>query len=575
MNADDRESSIVFDNEQWEGQGNLYQQETGSKIKDPLNQHETQTTSPRNFFDGLSWQDSSQAADPKQNSDSDDDFEKEWQSIQSRNKNLLGHKNQENSFFQETPAGEVKGDLDLFNLKSDVAEESLSGENLQEVRKENVDLFNFGAPSGNVDLLNINSDIKTAVDNHEQNTPELTVHGNDQDNLGVDLLSLSPSKTKDSQNVDLFVETGHKPMRRNRSADDILADLHDHHDHDFFSQLGSRSSSSSRENVATFTVGDKISTGCHGTNQHSETFDPLRPKESIASDVTFDPFSPGKGPTSGTFDFSPEVSTPDPFDPFGVHASAHGGDSFEAFSSSSTATAHQHVANDRRPRSQGFNPPKLPQQQRVGTTARPVSLGSLSAGIPQQHISNTKTSPQPSPAPSPKPAREHPVFGGWGNTESNGNVVGATPLLPQKIPTQQGSPCQASTNNTAASNVTDPFAEFGNLKSSLPHSSSTPQFQTSKPSPQTFSNSGQQTWSKPQQPAWQNRATPGSPSQARAKPNYTPNYNPVAGSSVFGTYGLRNTSGNYPKLNLVKESSSLLFNDMDIAVKSKLTTGKV
>lgn len=446
-------------------------------------------------------------------------------------------KKEETAFFVESTT-EGHGDLDLFNLKSNSESDMFSGEISQEATKENVDLFNFGAPSGNVDLLNINTNTETKAED-----PQVTVHDNRLGNLGVDLLSLSPSKTTDSQNVDLFSDTGHKPMRRNRSANDIL---NDHHDHEFFSQLGSRSSSNSRENIVAFTVGNETSKVT--PSPHSETFDLLHPNLSTTSDATFDPFSPEKSSTSETFDIfnanSPQASSPDPFDPFGVHSSAREPHMFEAFASSSTTAPKQSVGNDvRRPLSQGGIPPSSTQQSRGSTTGRPMSLGSLSTGIPQQHLNNTKTSPQPSPAQSPKPPRAHPnVFGGWGSAESNGSVVGATPLQPQRVTQQQTTPSQSATLTTPTTKVMDPFAEFGNLKSSLPHSSSAPQFQSSKPSPQTFPNTGQQTWS--QQPTWQNRATPGSPSQSKAMPNYTPTYNPSAGSSVFGTYGLRTTSGN-------------------------------
>ena len=543
MNADDRESSIVFENERWEGQGKKEEPKDGSRTKDHADLSVITTTSPQSFFEGLSWQDSSQSTEARQNSDSDDDFEKEWESLRSGSGTTANDTVGENSFFKETLAthGEGEGELDLFNLKSSSTGEMSNEENSHMGGKENVDLFNFGAPSGNVDLLNMNADSRTSGES------VCSSQGRDQDSLGVDLLNLSPSKTKDSQNVDLFSETGHHPMKRNKSADDILADLHDHHDHDFFNQLGSRSSSSSRENIASFTVADESPNAPRTPSKHSETFDPLHPKLSATSDISFDPFSPPKSASSGAFDLfgtdTAEAKTPDPFDPFGVHTTTRGSDSFKAFASGSTGKPQQQGGHDtKRPLSQGGLTSRLPQQQGSNTTGRPVSLGSFSTGLAQPHGISPRPSPQPSPIPSPKPQRAHPdVFGDWGSAESNEVVMGAPPLQPQKAQPKQTMPSQTPNGSVSATKVTDPFAQFGNLKSSLP------QFQTPKPAPQAqpfmAGGSGQQTWSKPQQSTWQNRPTPGSPSQTRAKPNYTPSYNPTAGGSVFGAYGLRTTTG--------------------------------
>lgn len=333
--------------------------------------------------------------------------------------------------------------------------------------------------------------------------------------MGVDLLNLSPGGSRDSQNVDLFSGTEkspHRMMKRNKSADDVLSPgLHE--DEEFFNQMGSRSSNSSRENVTSFTV----------TGVDSPTFDPFHATRSKSPDLEgnankttspdlFDPFSsksPSKKP-SNEFDLfagKPVDSKTEMFDPFGAK-SAQGSSSTETFQPFGSKGSGTNLGT--------FDP--------FGTNSSDASKDLF--GIGSSQVPGTTSQSQTK--------SNTDLFGDWGNSS-------AATLQPARAPspTPPRKPNSPAPQNKVKVTPSDPFSDFGNLKSSLPKVSTTAtptsQQAQKKPGPSTGANP---SWSRPaQQPSWQSGAKPSGSPKVQKKPNYTPSYSMSGSSGVFGNYG--------------------------------------
>ena len=506
VNADDRESNMVFNiksNEVEEDGENEVLQVPAETAESDSSDGGTASKPDKNFLSAINWQEGDvKPADSF--ADSDDEFEN------LRNKdhtNAAKSTSQTHDFFSERKGvgNNVEEDFDLFNLKS-----PSNGEFSE-------DLFNFksdGEPNGHLFNLEDDSDSDEPVSgDYSSNNVDLLNLGTQGegtepsanvavvDDMGVDLLNLSPSGSRDSQNVDLFSGTEkspHRTMKRNKSADDVLSPgLHE--DEDFFNQMGSRSSSSSRENVTSFTV----------TGVDSPTFDPFQATRSKSPDLggngnkptspdLFDPFSsktPGKKP-SNEFDIfagKPDDSKTETFDLFGGK-SAQG-------SSSNLGT---------------FDP--------FGTNSSEASNDLFGIGSSQVPTATSQAQKKSSTD----------LFGDWGNSS-------AATLQPARAPspTPPKKPNGPVSQTKVKAAPADPFSDFGNLKSSLPKATTTAtptsQQAQKKPGPSTSANP---SWSRPaQQPSWQSGAKPGGSPKLQKKPNYTPSYSMSGGSGVFGNYG--------------------------------------
>ena len=479
----------------------------------------------KNFLSAINWQEGDvKPAVYRDDSigDSDDEFEN------LRNKepahNDAKSTSQTHDFFSERECvgNNLEEDLDLFNLKS-----PSNGEFSE-------DLFNFKSeddPNGHLFNLEDDSDSDEPVSGehspYSSNSVDLLNLGGQGvgiehtsnvavvDDMGVDLLNLSPGGSRDSQNVDLFSGTEkspHRTMKRNKSADDVLSPgLHE--DEEFFNQMGSRSSNSSRENVTSFTV----------TGVDSPTFDPFHTARGkspdhgkngnkTASPDLFDPFSsrtPSKKPSNefDLFSGKPVDSKTETFDPFGGK-SAQG--------SSSTET---------------FEPFGYKGSGTNSGTFDPFGTNSSEAGKDPFGIGSSQV---PSTTSQAQKKTYTDLFGDWGNSS-------AATLQPARAPspTPTRKPNGPASQNKVKATPTDPFSDFGNLKSSLPKASTTATSTSSqaqkKPGTSTSANP---SWSRPaQQPSWQSGAKPGGSPKVQKKPNYTPSYSMSGGSGVFGNYG--------------------------------------
>lgn len=524
VNADDRESNMVFNiksNEVEEDGENEVLQVPAETAESDNSDGGTASKPNKNFLSSINWQED----DVKPTVNHDDSFDSDDEFENLRNKdhtNIAKSTSQTPDFFSEREGigNNTEEDLDLFNLKSPSnGEFSEDLFNFKSGDDPNGHLFNLeddsdsdelvsvehsSYSSNNVDLLNLGTQ---GMDTERTSNVAVV------DDMGVDLLNLSPGGSRDSQNVDLFsgTEKGpHRTMKRNKSADDVLSPgLHE--DEEFFNQMGSRSSSSSRENVTSFTV----------TGVDSPTFDPFPATRSKSPDLggsankpaspdLFDPFS-SKTPSkksSNEFDLfagKPVDSKTETFDPFG-------GKSVQGSSSTET-----------------FQP--------FGSRGSGTNLGSFDVfGTNSSEASNDffgiGSSQAPSTTSQAQKTSNTDLFGDWGNSS-------AATLQPARVP----SPTLPRKPNGPANKVkaapTDPFSDFGNLKSSLPKASTTAtsssQQAQKKPGPSTSANS---SWSRPaQQPSWQSGAKPSGSPKVQKKPNYTPSYSMSGGSGVFGNYG--------------------------------------
>ena len=339
-------------------------------------------------------------------------------------------------------------------------------------------------------------------------------------------------------------------MKRNKSADDVLSPGLLHDEEEFFSQLGSHSASSSRENITSFTIPDNEPAAFqafHNTRTKSpenagdlfggnvqkpaspDLFDPFSFKgASEKPSNNFDPFASKKGDSEAeTFDLfvSKQGSTKaETLDPFAAKQDGSESETFNPFgsksgqSSSSTETFQPFGSKTSGTNLGSFDP--------FGAKSTAASGDFFGIGTSQGSSGTTQTQTK----------GNGDLFGDWGDTSA------ATPLQPNKVPSP--TPSRKTNGSVPQSKATpaDPFADFGNLKSSLPRSSSGPKFPTAtSTSPKTKKKPGPSanaSWSRPaQQPSWQSGAKPASSSKTQNKPNYTPSYSMSGSSGVFGNYG--------------------------------------
>ena len=359
--------------------------------------------------------------------------------------------------------------------------------------------------------------------------------------------------TKDSQNVDLFSGTEkshHRTMKRNKSADDVLSPGVLYGEEEYFSQLGSHSASSSRENVTSFTV----------PSSESPTFDPFHTTRTKSPETPDDPIGGNshKGASPDLFDpFSSKHPTDKPsseFDPFSSKQIGSKTDAFEIFTSKQGNQAQSFdpfASKQSATKPETFDPfgSKSAQSSRSTETFQP--FGSKSSGTnlgsfglfgakskgASEDLLGMSSSQAPTSTSQAQTKSNADLFGDWGGSS-------ATPLQPNKMPSP--TPPRKTNGSVPQSKPTsnDPFADFGNLKSSLPKASAAPKFPTAsttspkaqrKPGPGT---SASPSWSRTtQQASWQSGTKPSSPPKAQKKPNYTPSYSMSGSSGVFGNYG--------------------------------------
>lgn len=290
----------------------------------------------------------------------------------------------------------------------------------------------------------------------------------------------------------------HRKMKRNKSADDVLSPgLHE--DDEFFNQMGSRSSSSSRENVTSFIV----------AGADSATFDPFQTTRTKSPDL----------PTGGS---GSEPASPDLFDPFSSESpSTKLSDKFDLFgaepgqSNSSAETFPPFSTKNNGSNLNSFDP--------FGKTSAEQDLFGIGG-------SQVPTASVQAPTQS-----DTDLFGDWGDSSSE-------TLQPSKVPSPN--PQKKPTSPAPQNKPSDPFSDFGNLTSNLPKFSSAQTFKPStstspkpqrKPGPSTSANP---SWSRPaQQPSWQPGAKLSSSAKVPQKPNYAPSYSMSGSSGVFGNYG--------------------------------------
>ncbi|XP_032241526.2 cyclin-G-associated kinase isoform X2 [Nematostella vectensis] len=261
VNADDRESSIVFNSGQ-NSQSEPLSQSPGTDS--PTETTATEDTAPQSkpkagdIFTNIDWRDQGAIPEtrPSASDDSDDEFTRELLNLRSTSDSPTPEEAAEaveEDFFNERN-GSGNEELDLFNFPAN--SNGLPSNDPQErfdpfadfqssaQGQAQADLLDSKSSGGNtvhVDLLNLGG--------HSSNGPSADTRPAEV--TGIDLLNLSPGP-KDSQNVDLFSGTDkHKSDmgHRNRSLDDLLRSS-SHEEDDFFRQIGSRSSGSSLENLA-------------------------------------------------------------------------------------------------------------------------------------------------------------------------------------------------------------------------------------------------------------------------------------------------------------------------------------
>lgn len=348
--------------------------------------------------------------------------------------------------------------------------------------------------------------------------------------------------TKDSQNVDLFsgTENAHlKTMKRNKSADDVLSPGVLHGEEEFFNPLGSHSASSSRDNISSFTA----------HSSESATFDPFNTTRANSSGNTDDLFASDSQKTNSPDLFDPfssksSVKKPmDEFDLFGLKEGRSKSSSSDPASSprckGSAESFGVFGGGESTTNSEMFDPfgSKPSQTSRSTQNFQPFAsnsfadrLGGKPVAASEDLFGMTTTAKSSNSIGEEQPKDKEDLFGDWGDTT-------AIPLQPNRASSPNLSRKANGAVPQSKSTPSDPFADFGNLKSNLPQSASTaPKFQipniapTKKPEPQSSANA---SWSRSaQQPV----INPSSP-KAQRKPNYTPTYSTSSSSSVFGSYG--------------------------------------
>ena len=501
VNADDRESNMVFSSKSNE----IEEDDDNEELQVPSddgNDGATGSKPNKNFLSSIDWN-----TEGAGTNSSDDEFE----NLRDKDHdNTSQQAHQTHNFFSEREGvgNDLDENLDLFNLKSPSGDEfNTDLLNFKTAGETNGHLFNLDDddsdsddPSYQVDLLNLGSG--------QQNqgvSSKPTSHISVVDDMGVDLLNLSPAGSKDSQNVDLVSGTEkspHRKMKRNKSADDVLSPgLHE--DDDFFNQMGSRSSSSSRENVTSFTV----------AGADSATFDPFQTTRTKSPDLS----SGGNGR---------EPASSDLFDPFSSKSpSSKPSDEFDLFGakpgqgSSSTETFPPLSTNNGGSNLNSFDP--------FGKTST------------EQDLFGIGGSQAPTTTAQAQTQSNTDLFGDWGDSSSE-------TLQPSKVPSPipQRAPTSPAPQNKPTATPSDPFSDFGNLTSNLPKFPSVPTFKagtSTSPKPQKkpeSSTSGNPSWSRPaQQQSWHSGAKPSGPSKVPQKPNYAPSYSMSGSSGVFGSYG--------------------------------------
>lgn len=341
--------------------------------------------------------------------------------------------------------------------------------------------------------------------------------------------------------MDLFSgaeKTHHRTMKRNKSADDVLSPGVLHDEEELLSQLGSHSASSSRENVTSFTVPSSESPS-YDLFQTTRTKSPDNAGDLLGGDShqgaspdLFDPFdskSSGEKPSNAFDPFSSTQSgnKTNAFDPFASKQRRSSAESFgDVFGSGQSGS-----------KSEAFDPFGSKSAQTSETNLGDFDLfGAKPPGANEDLLGMGSPAQAPSGTSQAQTKSNADLFGNWGSTS-------ATPLQPNKVPSPTLPRKANGTVPQSKPMPTDPFADFGNLKASLPKSSSAPKFPTTstsspkaptKPGPGTSASS---SWSRPtQQPSKHPGTKPSSP-KVQKKPNYTPSYSMSASSGVFGNYG--------------------------------------
>ena len=357
--------------------------------------------------------------------------------------------------------------------------------------------------------------------------------------------------------MDLFSGTEknhHRLMKRNKSADDVLSPGLLHDEEEFFNQLGSHSASSSRENVTSFTI----------PGDDSTTFDPFQTARTkspqntgmgnfhkAASPDLFDPFSskrPGEKP-SNEFDLfasNQGEGKTESFDPFATKQGVSKAKTFEPFtakqSGSKTETFDPFAAKPAQS-SSGTESFQAFGSKNSGTNFGTFDPFGEKAAATNEDLFGIHSSQAPKTTSQAQTKTNADLFGDWGNTS-------ATPLQPNKIPSP--TPPRKTNGSVPQSKAipSDPFADFGNLTSSLPKASAATKFPAAATSPSKAqkkpgaSTSASTSWSRPaQQPSWQPGAKPASSPKVQRKPNYTPSYSMSGSSGAFGSYGQQKWNG--------------------------------
>ena len=345
--------------------------------------------------------------------------------------------------------------------------------------------------------------------------------------------------SKDSQNVDLFSgmeKSHHRSMKRNKSADDVLSPGLLHDEDEFFSQLGSHSASSSRENVTSFMT----------PNDDSGTFDPFQTTrtkspgnsslESGEPDL-FDPFSSKR----------PDEKSTNEFDPFVAKKVGSTHSSFDPFASSQSTSFDLFPTKQSGGKAQSFDPfgsqPGKSSSSTFGSKNNESNfdafdiLGGTSTTA-SEDLFGVSSSQAPTATVQGQVKSNVDLIGDWGGSSS------ATFLQPNRKPSPNLPKATNGSIPPSKTKPSDPFADFGNLKSGLPTSSTAPKFPSASTSPKPQKKPGPGTsanlsWSRPsQQPPWQSGARSSSPApKAQSKPNYAPSYSMSGSSGVFGDYG--------------------------------------
>lgn len=487
MNADDRESSITFDAVHENRPSSPEQETQESKQPSVANNNQTVTS----------------ASEESKDEDSDDEFTKELLNLR-----LAGQGSTE-------VAQEALEDEGFFTDRR-VKESSANGHHFEPFasfadfeaiqHSPQADLLDVGhhkpmntsEPSHSItdtlDLLNLG-----VAHKHDVHKPKSGPES------GIDLLNLSTSP-KQHHNVDLFgdIEKPKTEMKRNKSADDILRS-NSHEEDDFFKHFGSRSSSSSVENLAS--PGSTSS----GTYDHFG----FKPHIHPAHSDTFDPFSnkrDSKSPTS----------------PLGGFASHSNNTGFPSSNTNNVTSPGSNTTNQ--------NVPDL--------------FGSVNRKDNKKHAEFTLDGDLFSMNIDSKPSNQAgpDLLGEWGEAFKSDVPLNPVPS-PMATP-----PVQRKTEEKKNAGKADPFADFGVLTGRGAASTFATNQKTASPSQQRKSYGGS-PWNQPQsKPAARPTSDPiRKPQQAavqsKSKPNYSPVFSAGSGpSSVFGEYGLRSSHRKYSGL---------------------------